>query len=338
MVSKSADELARSSEGNIKEKHLTKTGGMINTHLYDDAIINYLNKNEQPEYIFKHDTSGFRITKQTGDEKTPHHASTNGRCYLLVTSHRILYIAGDSDGDESITFPYEKIADIESSCGVYSYITIKTKYGIEYKFCAQWAGDETIRAAVEYIRKKVNSSIIKNSAKEMKDTEPVDIENISDLTIDSPDSESPPETSSAHEPDYATRGKEVRISGNTNQKTNCGRIEVYYDRIEVQQKGTLLSKGWITVPFKYINNMSLSSLGKLQIMTINNDYRISGVGGQSGGKIQILYELYPIREAIRREVSNTQITKEDEVEALKVLAQEKNFSEDIIQNVEDIIL
>lgn len=338
MVSKSADELAKSAEGNIKEKHLTETGGIVNTYLYDDAIIKYLNKNEQPEYIFKHDTKGFRITKETGDEKTPHHAGTNGRCYLLVTSHRILYIAGDTDGDESITFPYEKIADIESSCGVKSYITIKTKYGTEYKFCAQWAGDETIGAAIEYIRKKLNSSIIKKSAKKMEDTEPVDVGNINNLTLDSPDNENSPETSSAHEPDYTTRGKEVRISGNTNQKTNCGRIEVYYDRIEVQQKGTLLSKGWITIPFKDINNMSLSTLGKLQIMTLNNDYRISGVGGQSGGKIQNLYELYPVRAAIRRELSDTQITKEKELETLRVLANEKGFSEDFIQNIEDIIL
>jgi hypothetical protein len=336
MVSKSADELAKSAKGNIEEKHLAETGGIINTHLYDDAIIEYLNKNEQPEYIFKHDTKGFRITKETGDEKTPHHAGTNGRCYLLVTSHRILYIAGDTDGDESITFPYEKIADIDSSCGVKSYITIKTKYGVKYKFCAQWTGDETIEAAIGYINKKINSSIIKDSAKKMDDTEPVDVESVRDLTNSPPDN--PPETSSAHELDYTTRGKEVRISGNTNQKTNCGRIEVYYDRIEIQQKGTLLSKGWITIPFKDINNMSLSSLGKLQIMTLNNDYRISGVGGRSGGKIQNLYQLYPVRAAIRQELSDTQITKEKELEALRVLAKEKGFSEDLIQNIENIIL
>lgn len=338
MVSKSADELAKSAEGNVEKKHLTKTGGMINTYLYDDALIEYLNKNEQPEYILKHDTKGFRITEQSGDEKTPHHAGTNGRCYFLVTSHRILYIAGDSDGDESIVFPYEKIADVESSPGIHKYTTIKTKYGTGYKFCAQWAGDETIEAATEYIHKKMNSSMVRDSAKRMEDTEPVSTENISNLTESRSNETNPSETSSAVEPDYTTRGKEVRISGNTNQKTNCGSIEVYYDRIEVQQKGTLLSKGWVTIQFKDINNMSVSSLGKLQIMTLNNDYRVSGIGAQSGGKIQNLYQLYQVRAAIRRELSNPQITKERELEALRELAEEGGFSEDLIQNIEDIIL
>lgn len=345
MVAKSADELEKSAEGNIKEENLTTTGGVFSTFLYDGPIIEHLNENEQPEFIFKHTDKGFRITEQSGDEITPHHGSgSGGRCYLLITSSRILYIAGVSDGDESLAIPYEKIANAEPDISsTFSYVVLKTKYGREYKFCAWRANEDTIRAGIAYINKKINSSIIRDSAKRMEDKQPVNTEPIG--VLNSPSDDTDPsddtgssETSSAHEPDYTTRGKEVRISGNTNQKANCGKIEVYYDRIEVQQKGTLLSKGWITIPFKNINNLSLSTLGKLQIMTLNNDYRISGVGGQSGGKIQVLYELYPIREAIRREVSNTQITKEDEVEALKVLAQEKDFSEDIIQNVEDIIL
>lgn len=335
---KSADELAKSAEGNIKKKHLTETGGIINTYLYDSPIIEHLDEDEQPEYIFKHDTKGFRVTKETGDEKTPHHNSTDGRRYLLVTSHRVLYIAGVDDGDESMVFPYEKIASVDSSCGVKSYIIIKSKYGTEYKFCANYESKNTIEAAVEYIQSKISSSNIKKSARDMEDTEPINVRNISNLTIKPSDKDNTSEEPSIHEPDYTTRGKEIRISGNTNEKTNCGKINVYYDRIEIQQKGTVLSKGWLTICFKYINNLSISTLGKLKIMTMNNDYRISGLGGQSGRKIQLLYQLYPAREHIRQEFPNIQMTGENELKVIKRLGDESHLSDNVLQELENLLL
>jgi hypothetical protein len=336
MTNRSAEELAQSAAGNIKEKNLTSTGGVLSNFLYDGPIIDYINKNEQPHYIFKNTGKGFRITNPSDDEKTPHH-NISGRCYLVITDSRILYLAGVGGEDESIIIPYEKVKKADSDINAsFNYILINTKYGTEYKFNPWRANSDTIELATRYINDKTNDS------KEAGNTEPVQVKNVSNLdkaeSDDNSSDNDSSKTSSVREPDLTTRGKEVRISGNTNEKTNCGKIKVYYDRIEVESKGTILSKGWITIKFDDVNNMSLSTLGKLQIMTMSNDYRISGLGGQSGGKIKNLYNFYPARAAIRNNLSNSRLSKEEEIEVLSKYAEQEGFSDDLIQHFEDIIL
>lgn len=80
------------------------------------------------------------------------------------------------------------------------------------------------------------------------------------------------------DPLFTASGNKVRISGNTNEKTRCGEIKVYDDRMEIQQKGTFRSKGYITVMFSDINSISVSSKAagsKLHVVTESNDYKVS---------------------------------------------------------------
>jgi len=87
------------------------------------------------------------------------------------------------------------------------------------------------------------------------------------------------------EPEFTTRGNEVKISGNTIEKTNCGKIEVYEDKVKIQQKGKLMSKGWVTVRYDDIVDIQVSSLGKFRLMTNRQDVSVTGLGGQSGTKL-----------------------------------------------------
>ncbi|WP_313694411.1 hypothetical protein [Halorarum halobium] len=86
-------------------------------------------------------------------------------------------------------------------------------------------------------------------------------------------------------PEFTVRGNKVRIEGNTNEKTNCGKIEVYKDRMKIQQKGTVMCKGWITVQFDNIVDVQVSSLGKMRFQTRRQDVSVTGLGGPPGTKL-----------------------------------------------------
>lgn len=80
------------------------------------------------------------------------------------------------------------------------------------------------------------------------------------------------------EPEHTVRANKVRIEGNTNERTNCGKVKVYKDRLEIQQKGMLLSGGWITIDYSEVKSISQSMTGKLKIVTEANDYYVSAFG------------------------------------------------------------
>lgn len=80
------------------------------------------------------------------------------------------------------------------------------------------------------------------------------------------------------EPLFTARGNKVKISGNTDEKTRCGDIDIYKNRLEIEQKGTIRQKGWITIMFSKIDSISVSSKlsgSKLHIVTRSNDYKVS---------------------------------------------------------------
>jgi len=152
MVDRSADELAKDATGNVKKKHLTKDSGMVFTYLYDGPLIEHLADGEQPEYVFSHESKGYRITAQNGDERTPHHDGSEGKRYLLVTDQRVLCVAGREDGDETIEHDYDEIIDIERSGG--SNVQFRSVDGKTYKFAQNGSTKQTIDAAIEYISER----------------------------------------------------------------------------------------------------------------------------------------------------------------------------------------
>jgi hypothetical protein len=158
MVNRSAGELAKEATGNIKKKHLTKDSGMVFTYLYDGPLIEHLDDDEQPEYVFSHGGRGYQIIEQNGDESTPHH-DTMGKKYLLVTDQRVLCVAGCDDGDETIEHSYGEIVDIEASGGKeYSKnIHFRSVDGKTYKFAPQ-SSNEIINEAIRYVSERATGT------------------------------------------------------------------------------------------------------------------------------------------------------------------------------------
>lgn len=101
--------------------------------------------------------------------------------------------------------------------------------------------------------------------------------------------------------EFTATGGKVRISGNTNERTHCGKVKVYNDKIVIEQKGALLSKGSITVKYSNIDSISLSTMNKLHIVTESNDYYVSLLRAPSytgGAKAGVKY--------IRKQIENIQ--------------------------------
>lgn len=278
---RSAKKIAKEAEGNIKSKHLTKDSGMASTYLYDGPLVTHLENGEQPEYILSCRNLGYRITEPNGNEKTPHHNEGEGKKYLLATDQRVLYVAGREDGDESIEHNYSQITDVKAvGAGNLQFLTDS---GTEYKFAAGGTATSEVNEVVDYIK----------SQSGLEDDEPKDM-------------------TGASEPDITTRGKKVRVSGNSNEKTNCGRVEVYSDKIKIQQKGRLMSKGWVTVNFDDIVDVQMSSLGKLKLRTNRQDVAVTGVGGPAGTKI--LKHMRDYLENKKNEIERKNAKMEDRVE------------------------
>lgn len=159
MANLSADKLAEEATGNVKKKHLTKDSGMLFTYLYNGPLIEHLNDGEQPEYVFSHNDKGYRITEENGDERTPHHNSSEGKLYLLVTDQRVLYVAGCKYGDETIEHSYDQIVDIEASGrGVSRNIQFRSVNGRMYKFVPQGSHKIIVNAAIDYASERATGT------------------------------------------------------------------------------------------------------------------------------------------------------------------------------------
>ncbi len=112
------EELAAAASGTIQSKQLTHTGGFLTQHLYDKPPIKIFEPAERPEFFFRNQTKGFRITKPGGREVTPHHVSFSddeeGSRHLIVTNERLIYLIGRKKGDEIQYFDYEEIQNPSS--------------------------------------------------------------------------------------------------------------------------------------------------------------------------------------------------------------------------------
>jgi len=173
MPNQSPDELVEASVGNINAKNLTKDSGLVFTYLYDGPLIEHLEDNEQPEYIFSNETKGYRITEPDGNERTPHHNSSEGKRYLLITNYRLLYVAGCKNGDESIEHVYDEVAEVENV--EISNIQFRTTDGNTYKFAQNGAARQTVDAAINYISKRAAGNG-KDKTDEERDKSVVEVE------------------------------------------------------------------------------------------------------------------------------------------------------------------
>lgn len=113
-----ASELTNNSKGSVTAKNLVKTSGLVNTYLYDEPLLHYLETDEKVEFFFKHQNKGLKIIEAGGEESTPHHSNSEGARYLLVTDRALIYVAGQTDGDEYEKFDYNEIESISDHTGL----------------------------------------------------------------------------------------------------------------------------------------------------------------------------------------------------------------------------
>lgn len=151
----SANQLVSQSRGTLQIQDIIETGSLTDTYLFDRPLIEYIQPDEQPEYLFRNDSRGFRITHADGTEETPHHdwnsSWARGHRHLLVTDRRLLYVVGSKDGDEFREFPHDAISDIK---GGGSELRFRDTSGTEYKFVAGKNAHEA-SDAVHYIARKI---------------------------------------------------------------------------------------------------------------------------------------------------------------------------------------
>jgi len=140
------------------------------------------------------------------------------------------------------------------------------------------------------------------------------------------------------EPEFTTRGKKVRLAGKTNEKTNCGKVEVYEDRIKIQQKGAVMSKGWITVRFDDIADIQKSSLGKVKFVTNRQDVSVTGLGGPTAVKIAEQILDYLENKKNKRENIGTSGSNADEIAKFAKLKEQGVISEEEFQKKKNELL
>jgi len=247
MPNQSPDELAEDSIGNINAKNLTKDSGLVFTYLYDGPLIEHVEHDEQPEYIFSNETKGYRITEADGSKRTPHHNGSEGKRYLLITNHRLLYVAGCKNGDESIEHVYDEVAEVESV--EISNIQFRATDGNTYKFAQTNASRQTVDAAIDYISKRVAGGE-KEKTSEERDNSVVEVE---------------PE-SSGHEEE----------TNKTNEERDKSAVEVESESTEHEEETIKFSASTFGIRIK-IGDESVKFGGKTKKMStlIVSDMRIT---------------------------------------------------------------
>jgi hypothetical protein len=156
----------RSGPGTVDRDRLRTTGGILRTFLYDDPLAAYLDADEQPQYLFSHDSAGIKITHADGTVVRPHtspwYGIDWGRRFLLVTDRRLLYVAGQRDGDAVWSFSYDELTDARSDLGAASLaLYFEVDGRTEYKFATNCYKDVDSRKgkdAVAYVRRRMDTT------------------------------------------------------------------------------------------------------------------------------------------------------------------------------------
>ena len=104
--------LANQAAGDIPASILTNMGGWINKNLYDKPLIEYLNSDEQPEFV-KEISDTHKIRKNKNESREELFARDGlGKSYFVVTDQRVIFIMGSDDGDVMFDFGYEGISRV----------------------------------------------------------------------------------------------------------------------------------------------------------------------------------------------------------------------------------
>lgn len=143
-------------EGSFSESTLTKTGGLIDTRLYEGPVVDRLDPDEHLAYLFVHQNKGLRVFHPDGDEETPHHSTAGGYNYLLVTDRRLCYVAGLDSSDETRRFPYHELTDVAATTGTFRWwLEFTTRDGTRYRFAETGNRSQDVGPAADYVRERI---------------------------------------------------------------------------------------------------------------------------------------------------------------------------------------
>ncbi|WP_164471898.1 DUF5797 family protein [Halosimplex salinum] len=150
--SRSPAEIVSQARGSFSENILTQTDG----RLVEQRLADYLHPDEYLAYVFWHQYKGLRITSPDGTEETPHHATSKGSRFLLITDQRICYVAGHDDCDEARTFEYSQMTSVEATNNVMTqWLTFTMTDGTTYRFAETGTHATDIDDAAEYVQSKL---------------------------------------------------------------------------------------------------------------------------------------------------------------------------------------
>ena len=131
----------------------TGNGGLFSAgYFHDGPLAHRLRDTEQVDYALQNLTHGIAVEVDgTEEDISP---DSDYRTALLVTDGRLLYVVGQSDGDETFSIPYTKIEDTEASSGILKdRITINTGSKSYHMFVQKGSNPEEITDHINTLSK-----------------------------------------------------------------------------------------------------------------------------------------------------------------------------------------
>jgi len=110
------EELADAAEGDIDSDSLSKARGFGGAHLYDQPLIEYLEDDERPAFLLRNLSDDLEVEEDGASRELPgtgEAAGSEGGRYLLVTNQRLLYVAGQEEGDSVRAFDYDDVTAVD---------------------------------------------------------------------------------------------------------------------------------------------------------------------------------------------------------------------------------
>ncbi|SEH45396.1 PH domain-containing protein [Halopenitus malekzadehii] len=151
------EELADAAEGDIDSDSLSKTGSFGGTYLYDQPLMEYLEGDERPAYLLRSLNQDLEVDEDGASREIPEtgeEGGSEGRRYLLATDQRLLYVAGQEEGDRVRVFDYDDITAVDwdesLTAGTLSFTDSD---GATYRFSTSGDAPE-LPGTADYIRQQ----------------------------------------------------------------------------------------------------------------------------------------------------------------------------------------
>lgn len=122
--------------------------------LFDQDLIDYVEEDEQIEFVFKPPRRGFKRVSPDGIAEVVHKStSKEGGSFLVVTDRRVLYVAGLDDYDETQSIDFDDITNVEVSTDATSE-ELQLSFDGDKKYI--FTGVQGLQEAARYISRQLD--------------------------------------------------------------------------------------------------------------------------------------------------------------------------------------